>query len=267
LAAEWKVPVVVDNKAGASGKLAADAVARAPADGHTLLLGAVSVVTNPPLYRTPPYVPQSLRPLGVGVASQLVTIARPNLPAKDVPGLIALSASSPAGLNGASPGTGTLSHLGLEMLVLNHRARISHVPYRGSGPALTDIMGGQTDVMIDAITSAAPAIASGKAKAIAVHTPQRAALLPGVPTYEEQGVKGMAFGAWNIFLVPSRTPPERIATLHAALACAIRDPAVSKALSERALDAIVQSPEESIEFMRREAQRWEKVIRDANVTP
>lgn len=266
LAEAWKVPVLVENRVGAGGNIGADFVAKAPANGQTILLGAVSTVTNPPLYKTQPYIPRVLLPLGVGVNSQLVTIARNDLPVKDMPGVIALSATRPGGLNAASAGAGTLSHLGLELLDANHKAKINHVPYKGSAPALTDVAGGQVDVMIDTITSAAPMIAAGRVKALAVHSPQRSPALPNVPSYEEQGIQGMSFGAWNLFMVPEATPADRIAALHAAMARVVRDPAVAKAFAERGLDVIVQTPAASLDFLRGDAQRWEKVIKDKNIT-
>ena len=266
LAEAWKVPVVVENRVGAGGNIAADYVARAPANGQTILIGAVSTVTNPPLYKTPPYIPRVLLPVGVGVNSQLVTVARNDLPAKDMREVIALSASRPGGLNAASAGAGTLSHLGLELLDSDHKARINHVPYKGSAPALTDMVGGQVDIMIDTITSAAPMIAAGRVKALAVHSPRRSPALPNVPSYEEQGIRGMSFGAWNLFMVPEGTPADRIAALNAAMASVVRDPAVAKAFAERGLEVIVQTPAASLDFTRSDAQRWEKVIKDKNIT-
>lgn len=266
LADAWKVPVVVENRVGAGGNIAADSVARAPADGHTILLGAVSMVTNPPLYKTASYIPRVLTPVGVGVNSQLVTITRPDLPAKDVAAVLALAKSRPQGLNGASAGAGTLSHLGLELLSSNHKAAITHIPYKGSAPALADVVGGQVDIMIDTVASARPLIASGKVKPVAVHGERRSEVLPDVPTYEEQGIRDMTFGAWNAFVVPSATPPDRVAALHAALAAVMKDPATVKALADRGLEPLVQSPAEGLAFMRREAQRWEKLIKDKNIS-
>ena len=262
----WKVSVVVDNKVGAGGNVGADFVARSAANGYTIMVGAVSTVTNPPLYKVPTYVPRVLVPLGVGVSSPLVTVARNDLPAKDIPSMLALSQSTPNGLNAGSAGAGTLSHLGLALLESDHKGRINHIPYKGSTPALTDVMGGQVDIMIDTITSAGPIIASGKVKALAVHTPRRTSVLPGVPTYEEQGVKGMTFAAWNMFMAPAGTPADRIATLHAAMARIVRDPAVVKSMADRGLDLIVQTPAESLEFIRTDAQRWERVIKDKNIS-
>ncbi|HSV81844.1 MAG TPA: tripartite tricarboxylate transporter substrate binding protein [Ramlibacter sp.] len=262
----WKVPVVVENRVGAAGNIAADFVARAPASGHTILLGAVSMVTNPPLYKIQPYLPRVLTPVGVGVTGHLVTIARADFPARDIPGMLALSASKAGGLNAASAGAGTLSHLGLELLASSHKAKLNHIPYKGSAPALNDVMGAQVDVMIDTIVTAAPLIAAGKVKALAVHSPRRSPVLPGVPTYEEQGVKGMSFSAWNMFVVPTATPADRVAALNAALAKVMREPAIAKALADRGLDVIVQTPAESLEFMRNDAQRWEKVIKDKNIS-
>lgn len=263
----WKVPVVVENRVGAGGNIGADFVARAPATGHTLLIGAVSTVVNPPLYKTPPYLPRALLPVGVGVASHLVTVARSDLPANDVAGLLAYARSRPGGINAASAGTGTLSHLGLELLEAEAKIKIVHVPYKGSTPGLTDVMGGQVDIMIDSTTSAASAIISGKVKALAVHTPKRLPVLSQVPTFEEQGLKSMTFSAWNIFMVPAATPSDRIAALQSALEKIIREPAIAKALADRGLDPLIQTPAESLEFIRREGERWERVIREKNISP
>jgi tripartite-type tricarboxylate transporter receptor subunit TctC len=267
LATTWKVPVIVDNKAGAAGNIAAEAVARSAPDGHTLMLGAVSLVTNPALYKIPVFVPRVLTPLGVGVESQLVTIARVALPANDYRSLLSLAASKPGVLNGASAGSGTLSHLGLEELQAQHKLSIGHVPYKGSAPALNDIVGGQVDLMIDTVASAGPLIAAGKVKALAVHTRRRTAALPEVPTTDELGVRGMTFGAWNLFVVPSATPPERIALLNSALAKVMREPSVSRALNDRGLDIIAQRPAESLQFMLTEAGRWEKLIKAKGIAP
>lgn len=266
LAESWKVPVVVENRAGAAGNIGAEHVAKAPANGHTLMLGAVSMVTAPVMFKIPPFVPRSLVPVGVGVSSHLVMVARPDLPVTDVASLIALAASRPGGLNAASAGAGTLSHLGAELLETDYKARINHVPYRGSAPALTDVAGGQADILVDTVASALPMIQSGRVKALAVHSPRRQAQLPAVPSFEELGYKGLSFAAWNMFVVPEGTPPDRIAALHAALGRVMTDPAVAKSLQERGIEPFVMTPAASLDFVRAEAQRWEKVIREKNIT-
>lgn len=267
LSETWKVPVVVENRAGAAGNIGADHVAKAPPTGHTLMLGAVSMVTNPPMYRIAPFVPRALVPVGVGVNVPLVTVARPDLPVTDVASLIALASTRPGGLNAASAGAGTLSHLGAELLESDHKAKINHVPYRGSAPALTDVAGGQADILVDTVASALPMIQSGRVKAVAVHSPKRQAQLPNVPSYEEQGYKSLSFAAWNMFMVPQGTPADRIATLQAALARVLTDPAMVKSLNDRGIEPFVMTPAAALDFMLAEAQRWGKVIRDKNITP
>ena len=262
----WKVPVVVENKVGAAGNIGADYVAKAAPNGHTLMLGAVSMVTNPSMYKIPAYVPRVLVPVGVGVSVPLVTVARSDLPVKDVASLIALAASKAGGLNAASAGSGTLSHLGAELLESDHKAKINHIPYKGSAPALTDVAGGQADILVDTVASALPMIQAGKVKAIAVHSPKRQPQLPNVPSYEEQGYKGLSFAAWNMFVVPEGTPADRIAVLNAALARVVNDPAIAKSLLDRGIEPFVMTPAASLDFMRAEAQRWEKVIREKNIT-
>ena len=262
----WKVPVLVENRAGAAGNIGADYVAKAPATGHTMMLGAVSMVTAPAMYGVPPFVPRVLVPVGVGVSVPLVMVSRPDLPANDLASLAALAARSPGGLNAASAGAGTLSHLGVELLDSDHKVKINHIAYRGSAPALTDIAGGHADILVDTVASALPMIQAGRVKPIAAHSPRRQAQLPNVPSFEEQGFRSLTFAAWNMFVVPAATPSDRIATLHAALARIVDDPAFARSLQERGIDPFVMTPAASLEFMRAEAQRWETVIRDKKIT-
>jgi tripartite-type tricarboxylate transporter receptor subunit TctC len=266
LAETWKLPVLVENRAGAAGNIGADYVAKAPANGHMMMLGAVSMVTAPAMYGVPPFVPRSLVPVGVGVSVPLVMVARPDLPASDVASLAALAARNPGGLNAASAGAGTLSHLGVELLESDRKVKINHIAYRGSAPALTDIAGGHADILVDTVASALPMIQAGRVKAIAVHSPGRQAQLPNVPSFEEMGLRSLTFAAWNMFVVPAATPADRIATLHAALARIAEDPAFARSLQERGIEPFVMTPAASLEFMRAEAQRWETVIRDKKIT-
>ena len=258
--------IVVENKTGASGNIAADFVANAPADGYTLLLGAVSVVTNPALMARPAYVPTQLVPLGVGIDSRLVLVARTDFPARDLAGLVKAAADKPGEVIAASPGVATLPHLGIEMLATQARVKFNHVPYRGSALAIADIIAGRVDWVIDALVSAKPYISSGKVRALAVLTPKRIPSLPDVPTAGEQGFKFLEFSAWNGFMVAAGTSPALVQTLHEALARAIQAPEVSNALMERSLDPVVLSPATYLDFVLRESKRWSQVIKDANVT-
>lgn len=257
--------VVVENKTGASGNIAADQVAKQPADGYHLLCGAVSIVTAPVLYERAGYVPDQLTPVGVGTDSHLILVARASLAINNLKDMVAASAAASGGLNAASAGAGTLSHLGWEILRAETRVSFNHIPYRGSGPALTDVMGGQADVMIDSVVSAAPHIASGKLKALAVLTPKRLPGLPQVPTATEQGFASLQYSAWNAFFVPSQTPAAVVQALNVLLSRAVQHPEVSKALQERALDPVVMTPAAYLAFAQQEAQRWSRVIKAGNV--
>ncbi|MGE4335798.1 MAG: Bug family tripartite tricarboxylate transporter substrate binding protein [Pigmentiphaga sp.] len=259
------VPVIVENKTGASGLIAADSVAAAPADGYHLLLGTVSLVTQPTLTGRPTYIPERLIPLGVAVDQQLALVARSDLAAHDVDSMMAASAGAPGGLNAASAGSGTLSHLGWEILRKETGTIVNHVPYRGSTPAMTDLIAGHADVMIDTITSALPHLLNGKIKALAALTPERLAALPEVATVSEQGYPWLGFSAWNAFMVPAGTPPEVIRTLHEALTKAIERPEVAGNLRDRGLLPVVLTPAGHLEFIQQEAQRWNQVLRDADV--
>lgn len=259
------VPVLVDNKTGASGNIGADFVAKSPADGYNLLIGAVTLVTSPTLYERPAYVPDQLVPLGVGVDSQLLLLVRPGFPAQDIQSLIKAAATRPGAVNMASPGVATLPHLGMELLAIESKVQFNHIPYRGSAPALADVMGGQADVLIDSVVSALPMVQAGKLQAIATLTPQRIAALPNLPTAAEQGFRSLEFSAWNAFLAPAATSPAIVQALHNALAQAIQVPEVAKALRERGLEPVVQSPAAYQDFLHKETLRWSKVIKDAKV--
>lgn len=259
------LPIIVENKTGASGNIAADHVAKTPADGYNLLFGAVSLVTNPALYERPPYIPDQLVPVGVGIDTQLVLVARADLPAHTLKEVVAASAAKAGGINAASAGTATLSHLGWEILATETKVAFNHVPYRGSAPALTDLVAGQADVMIESVASALPYITSGKLRAIAVLTPRRLASLPGVPTAAEQNFKSLEYSAWNGFMAPAQTPPATLQALNTLLARAIQHPDVSKGLLERGLEPVVMTPAAYLSFTQQEARRWTKVIKDGNV--
>jgi tripartite-type tricarboxylate transporter receptor subunit TctC len=265
LAEQQGLPVIVENKTGASGNIAADYVAKTPADGYNLLFGAVSLVTNPTLYERPPYIPEQLVPVGVGIDTQLVLVARADFGARTLKEVVAASAAKAGGINAASAGTATLSHLGWEILAAETRVAFNHVPYRGSAPALTDLIAGQADVMIESVASASPYLASGKLKAIAVLTPRRLASMPNVPTAAEQGFKSLEYSAWNGFMAPAQTPAATLLALNGLLAKAMQHPDVSKGLLERSLEPVVMTPANYLAFAQQEARRWTKVIKDGNV--
>lgn len=267
LASDLGVPVVVENKTGASGTIAADAVVNGSADGQQLLLGTLSLVTQPELTGRPTYVPQQLEPLGVAVDMQLVLVAKPEISANNIAELLAEAKANPGVLKAASAGQGTLSHLGWEIVRQQTGSDLQHVPYRGSAPAMTDLMAGHTDVMIDTVTSALPHLSSGKIKALAVLTPERLAILPNVPTATEQGYPWLGMSAWNAFMVPANTPADRQAKLHEALKRAAQQPDVQKSLSDRGLDVVIRPPAEHREFVLQEQDRWTRLIREAGVKP
>lgn len=257
--------VVVENRTGASGDIAASAVARSDSDGATVLLGAVSLVTNPIVSKKPPFFPSQLIPIGVGVETQLVTISRPGAPAKDIKGLIAQAREKPRGVPAGNAGVATLSHLGMEMLGTSNGVSFNNIPYRGSVPAITDLIAGQTDLMIETIHNAKSYIEAGKVIPLAVHGKSRNPVLPTTPTYAEQGIRGMEFSAWNIFMVPAGTPADIRQALHDAFAKAISARDVNAALLSQGITPLIQSPQASEAFMQAEASRWEQVIKQANI--
>lgn len=262
---QLKTPVVVDNLPGAAGNIAASTVSRADADGYTILLAPSAYVINPYLYANLNFDPKSLVPLGIAVDTELVTVVRKDLPVQDIAGFVALARKSTTPLNFGSPGVGTIAHLGVELLASQVGVNFSHIPYKGSQPALTDLMGGNIDGLIDTAVSSLPLIASGKIKPLAVHSPNRLPVLPKVPTFEEQKYGFMTFNAWNAFMVSRNVPSNIQAILREALAVAVQKSQLVEDFRTKGMTAVVRTPAQYAEFMAAEGQRWGNVVKSKNI--
>lgn len=203
----WGQPVVVDNRPGGGGIVASQAVAKAPADGYTLLVVTVGHAVNPHLYPKLPYdTEKDLPPVARIATLPSVLVVNPNVPAKTVGELVALAKAQPGKLTYASSGNATTSHVAGAMLANQSKINLVHVPYKGSAPAITDLIGGQVDMIIDPLVSSAQHIKSGKLRALAISTAKRSPLAPDLPTMAEAGVPGYEFSAWFLLLSPSGLP-------------------------------------------------------------
>lgn len=259
-------PVIVDNRPGAGTVLASDTVARAPADGYTLLLAASSIGTAPLLYEKVGYdAIKSFAPV-TQVASVVHILAiNPKLPVKNVGELLAYARQNPGKLNYGSTGMGTSTHLEMELFKNMGQAFLVHIPYKGSGPALIDMVAGQVDVMFDAWGSSGPFVKSGKLRALAVTTGQRSAAVPDLPTVAESGLKGYEAMPWLGLMAPAGTPAPAINRIHGAVAEILKEPEMQEKFRNWGLDIIGNTPAEFASFLRKDIAQWDKVIKTANI--
>ena len=264
---DTKQPVVVDNKAGASGMIAAQAVARAPADGYTVLITTNTThAANQHLYKKLPYDPvKSFAPItGLGKGGQ-VLVVNANSPYKSVADLLAVAKKDPKKLSFGSGSSS--SRVAGEMLKQLAGVDILHVPYKSNPLAITDLLGGQIDMMITDTSTGVPQIKSGKLRALGYSTRKRGAQLPDVPTIEEAGVKGYDMGYWFAAYVPSGTPAPVVARLNELLGKATKSAAAKSFFDMAGSEAWTTTPEELARFQAAESQKWGKVIKAAGIEP
>ncbi len=259
--------IVVENRPGAGGNIGAELVARSPADGYTMLIVANGMAVNPALYRKLTYDPiKDFAPVSLlAVVPNVLVANKAKTSAKTVPEVIASAKSQPGKYTYASAGNGTSIHLAGELFTSMAGVELLHVPYKGSGPAVTDLLGGQVDYMFDSITSAKPHIDAGKLTAIAVTTSKRSATLPNVPTVAEAGLPGYELSPWFAAFVPAGTPPAVIESLNRAMVEALRKPAVQKRLAAIGAEPIGSTPAELKQHLAKETDKWGKLIRTRGI--
>ncbi|MEG1769920.1 MAG: tripartite tricarboxylate transporter substrate binding protein [Comamonas sp.] len=266
MAARLGQPVIVDNRPGAGTVLASDTVARAPADGYTLLMAASSIGTAPLLYDKVSYdAIKSFAPVTQVASVVHVLVVNPKLPVKNVGELLAYARQNPGKLNYGSTGMGTSTHLEMELFKNMGNAFLVHIPYKGSGPALIDMVAGQLDVMFDAWGSSGPFVKSGKLRALAVTTAQRSAALPDLPTVAESGLKGYEAMPWLGLMAPAGTPAPAIHRIHREVAEILKEPEMQEKFKNWGLDIIGNTPAEFATFLRKDIAQWDRVIKSANI--
>lgn len=270
LSAELGQQVIVDNRAGAAGSIGAAAVASASPDGYTLLMGAmtshsISAALNPKL--APFDMEKSFAPVSIVGTVPLVFVVNPQIKASTLPELIALAKTKPGGLTFASAGNGSPQHLAGEMFQRVAGVQMLHVPYKGSGPAITDLMGGLVDSMIETAPAAQGHIKAGKLRAIAAASSQRVATLPDVPTATEAGLKGFEVSSMFGIAAPAGTPAPIIAKLNGALKKILSMRDTKDSLLAQGAIATYTTPEEAAQAMRSESAKWTKVIKEGNIKP
>jgi tripartite-type tricarboxylate transporter receptor subunit TctC len=261
-------PVVVENKPGAGGNIGGDLVARAAADGYTVLLAAAGpTVINPSLYRKMSFNPVTdLAPVTLLVQDHNLMAVHPSVPVKTVQELAAYAKANPDKLSFGSPGNGSPAHLGGELFNQMAGARMVHVPYKGSGPAVTDLVAGQIHVMIDNMPALMPQVQAGRLRALAVASSQRATGAPEIPTAHESGLPNYTVTAWKGLMVPAGTPAPVIAKLQAASAKALAKPAVRKRLVELGAEPVGSTAAAFGEQITRETRSWAALVKSTGVT-
>ena len=257
--------VVVDNRPGAGGNIGAELVAKSPPDGYTLLMGTVGThAINPSLYAKMPYDHvKDFVPVILVAGVPNVLVVNPSVPANSVQELIAYIKANPGKVNFASSGSGTSIHLSGELFKTMAGVSMTHVPYKGSTPALTDLMGGQVQLMFDNLPSSLPQIKAGKLRALAVTSAQRASALPDVPTVAEAGLPGFEASSWFGLLAPAGTPKDIVTKLNAEVAKWLATPEAREKLASQGAIAAGQSPDDFTRHIAAETAKWQKVVKES----
>ncbi len=258
--------VVVDNRPGANGVISVDIIAHSEPDGHTVGFGHIGTLIISPAIQKVPYDPyKSFAPIGMMVSLQNIIIVHPSVAVKNLKEFIALAKSKPGQLNYASSGIGSPGHLATVLLESMAGIQMSHIPYKGGGPAITDLIAGHVPTFVAVISTAMPHVRSGKARAIAVTGVKRVEALPNVPTVAESGVPGYAASNWYGLLAPAKTPKPVIDRFNKALVAALKSPDVIQQLKDRGIDATPGSPAEFTKFVREEEKKWVPIIKRSNI--
>jgi len=265
LGAKLGVSVIVDNKAGASGTIGAGFVAKAPADGYTMLYDATPHSINPHLFPKMPYAANALQPLSLVLLAPNALVVKADSPLKSVSDLIAKAKAEPGKLNFASGGSGTVQRLAAELFRQKLNLDLVHVPYKSGGPAIADVMGGQVDFMFGTVAATYPLISGGKLRALAVSAPERSKRLPDVPTVAETVIPGYEAYEWNGVFLPAGTPEPVAAKLQQTLAEVLKEDAVKQRLSDLGAQAIGSTPTDFAVFLKQEDAKWGEVVRKGHI--
>jgi len=257
-------PVIIDNRAGASGMIGADLVAKAPPDGYTLLLGNIaSLAINVGIYPKMAYDPaKDFTPIMHTVDVNYVLVVHPSVPANSVAELVAYAKANPGKLSYGSAGSGSMPHLSTELMKALAGIDLVHVPYKGGGPMVTDLLGGSVQLAIADQANLMPHVKTGKLRALGVASPKRSAIYPELPTIAESGFAGYEATAWQGLVGPAGMPPDVVRRLNQTLAKVMALPAVRERLISGGLDPVADTPEEFGRFIRSEISKWSKIAKD-----
>ena len=261
-------PLIVENKSGVSGSLAAETVFKADPDGYTLLASQPApITTNAFLYKSLNYTPPDLIPVAIMSHVPNVVLVRKDFPAKNVAELIAYAKANPGKINYASQGIGTTSHTTAELFQSITGTKLTHVPYKGTAPAINDLLAGNVDLMFNELATSIELNKSGQARILAVTVKQRVPSLPDIPTLDEVGVHGCISDTWHAISAPPKTPPQIVGKLNAAANAALHDPGLLQHFAALSIGPGGGTPAQASAFVKEETQRWGDVIRKAGIQP
>jgi tripartite-type tricarboxylate transporter receptor subunit TctC len=267
MAAVLKQPVIVDNKAGANGAIASEFVMRAPADGYTLMLGYIATHAMNPSLQKLRYDPvKDFEPVGMVGSSATLMVVAPSVKAANAKDVVALLKGSSNKMAYASAGNGTAPHFAAEMFKLSTGTDMLHVPYKGSAPAITDTIGGQTQVMFPSLFTAMPYVTGGKLKAVGVAGDKRSAMMPDVPTLKEQGIAGVDVSQWYAIFAPAKTPKPVLEQLNKVLNGVLADKSVVQKLESHGAEVSTMTTEQLRAHVQQEQIKWKKVVQAAKLT-
>ncbi|MDM0123281.1 Bug family tripartite tricarboxylate transporter substrate binding protein [Variovorax arabinosiphilus] len=257
--------VIVDNRAGASGTIGAAYVAKAGADGYTMLYDATPYSINPHLFPRMPYAADALQPLSLVLVAPNALIVKADSPYKTVADLVAKAKATPGKLNFASGGSGTVQRLATELFRQKLQLDMVHVPYKSGGPAIADLMGGQVDFMFGTVAATYPLISAGKLRALAVSSPQRSPRLPDVPTVAETVVPGYEAFEWNGMFLPAKTPKDVADKLQKAVVDVLKEDEVQQRLKDLGAQPVGSTPAEFAAFLKKEDAKWGEVVKKGDI--
>lgn len=261
-------PFVVQNRTGAAGNIGVEAVVRAPADGYTLLQGTMgSLTTNPHLYTDAKFrVERDLLPISLTFKVDHILIVNPRVPAKNVGELVAYARAHPDKLTYGSAGVGSSVQMFAVLLEMRSGIKMRHVPYKGSAPALADVVGGHIDMLMDSVPTSLPQIEAGKTRALAVTSGVRNKRLPNIPTMMEAGIRDYDTAAWGSLMAPAGTPPDIVRKLSTAVQEAYKKSQVQTTFADRGVEAVASTPEHLNALIRRDTELWGQVVKAGKVT-
>jgi tripartite-type tricarboxylate transporter receptor subunit TctC len=260
--------VVIDNRPGAGTMIGIDMVAKAPGDGYTILMGLSTLATNPLIYKRVLYdAVRDFAPVTLAISAPNVMVVHPSVPAQNVKDLISLARAQPGKLNFGSSGLGTNPHLCMELFLSMTKLKMVHIPYKGSAPALIDMLAGQFEVMAATMLTGVTHVRSGRLRALGVTGSRRSAVMPEVPTIAEAGVPGYEAVQWYGVLAPAKTPKEIVTRLNTEIVRILKSPDVKQRLASDGVDVEADTPDEFARYIQSELVKWAKVAKDAGIKP
>ena len=258
--------VVVDNKTGANGNIGMELAAKAPPDGYTIIMTSSALAINPSMYKNMGYdAVNDFAPVSLATLIPFILVANSALPVNSVKELVALARARKKELSYASSGTGNATHLSMALLEMMTKIELNHIPYKGTGQGITDVMGGHVPLMFGALPSTLPGVKAGKLKILAISSASRSPVLPDVPTVAEAGVAGYEFVVWYGMMVPGGTPAAIVAKINAEIVKVLRSPATSERYAAAGLEPVTNSPAEFAAQLKQEIPRWQQVVKAANI--